>query len=93
MKCRPKARDAHGRAQDGHDHPEPHDDDRHHAGTSVMALALFAGVVAGACLAQSWYHQRKVRERRDERRERIEQWEGEGGALSGSAGANPQSGA
>jgi len=52
-------------------------------GVSLMALALFAGVVAGAAIAQSWYREAHERRRRSERRERIERWEGEGGALSG----------
>jgi len=61
------------------------EDDRH-GSTSLMALALFAGVVAGAAIAQSWYRDEQARRRRGERRERIERWEGEGGALPGTVG-------
>lgn len=86
MKCRYKARDTRERARGGRDDHAPHDDG-HRTGTSATALALFAGIVAGACLAQSWYQERKARERRAERRDRIERWEGEGGALPGSVGA------
>ncbi len=63
------------------------------ASTSLMAFALFAGVVAGAAIARSWYLEEQAR-RRGERRERIERWEGEGGALPGTVGsagtANPR---
>lgn len=66
------------------------------ASTPLMALALFAGLVAGARFAQTWYRQEKARERRHEERERIERWEGEGGALPGTVGtggaANPRPG-
>ncbi len=54
--------------------------------TPLMALALFAGVVAGAAFVQSWY--REEHRRRGERRERIERWEGEGGALPGTVGTD-----
>lgn len=61
--------------------------------TSLMAFALFAGVVAGAAIARSWYLEEQAR-RHGERRERIERWEGEGGALPGTVGtggsANPR---
>lgn len=64
------------------------------ASTPVMALALFAGVVAGAAIAQSWYRDEQARRRHGEKRERIERWEGEGGALPGTVGtggsANPR---
>jgi len=56
------------------------------AGTVLMALALFAGVVAGAKLVESLYRDEQERRRRDERRDRIERWEGEGGALPGTVG-------
>ena len=63
------------------------------ASTSMMALALFAGVVAGAAIARSWYLDEQAR-RHGERRDRIERWEGEGGALPGTVGtggsANPR---
>ena len=69
-----------------------HDDDGG-ASTSLMAFALFAGVVVGAAVARSWYLDQQTR-RFGERRERIERWEGEGGALRGTVGtagsANPR---
>lgn len=73
---------------------ERHDDERIGAGTALMALALFAGVVAGATIAGSLYREEKAR-RRNERRDRIiERWEGEGGSLPGTVGtggaANPR---
>ncbi|MCO5099388.1 MAG: hypothetical protein M9885_00575 [Burkholderiaceae bacterium] len=72
-------------------------DDEPRGGVSLMALALFAGVVAGAAIAQSWYRDAHQRRRSSERRERIERWEGEGGALPGSVGtggaASPRPGA
>lgn len=54
--------------------------------TPLMALALFAGVVVGATLAQSWYREQQARRRRAEKPERIARWEGEGGALPGTVG-------
>ena len=56
-------------------------DERGGAGTLLMAIALFAGVIAGAKLAESLYREEQERRRREERRDRIERWEGEGGAL------------
>jgi hypothetical protein len=52
--------------------------------TPLMALALFAGVVAGAAIAHSRY--RDEQRRSIDRRERIERWEGEGGALPETVG-------
>lgn len=61
--------------------------------TPLMALALFAGVVAGAAIAQSWYREQQAQRRFREKRDRIERWEDEGGALPGTVGtggaANP----
>lgn len=62
-----------------------HDADRG-GSTPLMALALFAGVVVGATLAQSWYREHQARRHRAEKHERIERWEGEGGALPGTVG-------
>ncbi|MBW7923930.1 MAG: hypothetical protein H3C59_04195 [Burkholderiaceae bacterium] len=85
MRCHRRHRDASG------DAAAPEADGG--ASTSMMALALFAGVVAGAALAQSWYRDAQARRRHGEKRERIERWEGEGGALPGTVGtggsANP----
>jgi len=59
-----------------------------------MALALFAGVVAGATIARSWYREEQQARRHGEKRDRIERWESEGGALPGTVGtagsANPR---
>lgn len=73
--------------------PDAHDADGGPS-TPLMALALFAGVVAGAAIAHSWY--RDEQRRSIDRRERIERWEGEGGALPETVGtggaANPRPG-
>ncbi len=79
-------------------HQEIETSDAHDAdgrtSTPLMALALFAGVVAGAAIAHSWY--RDEQRRSIDRREPIERWEGEGGALPETAGsggaANPRPG-
>ena len=65
---------------------DEHQSQRGGGSTPLMALALFAGVVAGAKLAESWYRDAQMRRREDERRDRIERWEGEGGALPEAAG-------
>ncbi|HEY0878666.1 MAG TPA: hypothetical protein VGE10_09460 [Zeimonas sp.] len=81
-----------------HESHEGGERERQRAGsTPLMALALFAGVVAGARLAESWYREQQTRRLQDERRDRIERWEDEGGALPGTVGtggaANPRPGA
>ncbi len=72
--------------------PDAHADERSR-NTPWMAIALVAGIVAGAKLAQSWYREAKRHARAQERRERLQTWEGEGGALPGTIGtgsaANP----
>lgn len=80
-----------------HDRNEPayeNEAERGGGGTVLMALALFAGVYAGAKLVESLYREEQQRRRREERRDRIERWEGEGGALPDTVGtggaANPR---
>lgn len=81
------------RAENGDVSRERHPDERG-GGTLLMALALFAGVIAGAKLAESLYREEQERRRREERRDRIERWEDEGGALHDTIGtggaANPR---
>lgn len=72
-----------------HRHESRDDSDERDRTTSMMGIALVAGLLVGAQIAWSSYRSARQHRARLDQRDEVGRWEGEGGAVGGAVATPP----